>query len=47
MIAIKRISILFGIIYGGVFFNEKKMVYRLLGAGLMILGAALLTLKGS
>lgn len=46
MIAVKRISILIGIIYGGVFFHEQQMIYRLLGAGLMIFGAALVTLKG-
>ena len=46
MISIKRISILFGIVYGGLFFKEKHLSYRLFGAGLMIAGATLITLKG-
>lgn len=46
MISIKRISILFGIVYGGLFFKEKHLAYRLMGAGLMIAGATLVTLKG-
>jgi drug/metabolite transporter (DMT)-like permease len=46
MIAVKRISILFGIFYGGLVFHEKHLVYRLLGTGLMVAGAALVTLKG-
>ena len=46
MIAVKRMSILFGIIYGGLFFKKKHLQYRLIGAGLMVAGAALVTLKG-
>ncbi len=46
MIAVKRMSILFGIIYGGLFFREKHIRYRLFGAGLMVAGAALVSLKG-
>lgn len=46
MIAVKRISILFGILYGGFLFREKYMAYRLLGTGLMVGGAMLITLKG-
>jgi drug/metabolite transporter (DMT)-like permease len=46
MIAVKRISILFGVLYGGWVFREKHMLYRLLGAGLMVGGAILVTLKG-
>ncbi len=46
MIAVKRISILFGIIYGGLLFREEHMAYRLLGSGLMVGGAILVTLKG-
>jgi drug/metabolite transporter (DMT)-like permease len=46
MIAVKRISILFGIVYGGLLFKEKHLLYRLIGAGLMIAGATLVTLKG-
>lgn len=46
MITIKRMSILFGIIYGGVLFREKHMTYRLLGTCMMVMGAVLVTLKG-
>ena len=46
MIAVKRLSILFGVIYGGLFFREQRLMYRMAGTGLMIAGAALVTLKG-
>jgi len=46
MIAVKRISILFGILYGGLLFREKHMAYRILGTGLMVGGAIMVTLKG-
>jgi drug/metabolite transporter (DMT)-like permease len=46
MIAVKRLSILFGVIYGGLFFHERHLMYRMIGAGLMVVGAAVVTLKG-
>jgi len=46
MIAVKRLSILFGVIYGGLFFNERHLLYRMVGTGLMVVGAAVVTLKG-
>jgi hypothetical protein len=46
MISIKRMSILFGVIYGGLFFSERHLGYRLMDAGLMVFGAALISLKG-
>ncbi len=46
MISLKRMSILFGVIYGGLFFSERHLGYRLIGAGLMVFGAALISLKG-
>jgi drug/metabolite transporter (DMT)-like permease len=46
MIAVKRMSILFGVIYGGLFFHERHLLYRMVGTGLMVAGAALVTLKG-
>ncbi len=46
MISLKRVSILIGVIYGGVFFRERHLIYRLVGTGLMIAGAALISLKG-
>lgn len=46
MIAVKRLSIMFGVIYGGLFFREQRLFYRAAGTALMIAGAALVTLKG-
>lgn len=46
MISVKRMSILFGVIFGGLFFSEKQLNYRLIGAGLMVAGAATISLKG-
>jgi drug/metabolite transporter (DMT)-like permease len=46
MISVKRMSILFGVIYGGIFFSEKHLFYRIIGAGLMIAGATVISLKG-
>ncbi len=39
MMAIKRLSILFSVIYGGLFFNEKKIKIRLVGAIIMVFGS--------
>ena len=47
MIAVKRLSILFSVIYGGIFFREKNMPTRILGAVCMLGGALLIILKGS
>jgi drug/metabolite transporter (DMT)-like permease len=47
MISIKRFSILFGVIYGGLVFKEPRIVIRFLGAALMLSGAILIVLKGS
>ncbi len=44
MISIKRFSIIFGIVYGHIFFNEKNTLVRCIGASMMIMGAALITL---
>ncbi len=46
MISLKRMSILFGVIYGRLFFSERHLGYRLMGAGLMVFGAALISFKG-
>jgi len=45
MIALKRTSILFAVILGRVFFGERGLRHRLLGAALMLAGAALITLS--
>ena len=38
MVSVKRLSILFGVIYGVVFFKETNIKERLLGASVMVLG---------
>jgi drug/metabolite transporter (DMT)-like permease len=43
MIALKRTSILFSVLLGWVFFKEKDIRDRLLGASLMVAGAVLIT----
>ena len=45
VISIKRTSILFGVIFGGVFFREREIAPRLLGALIMIAGIFLITLN--
>jgi drug/metabolite transporter (DMT)-like permease len=45
MLSIKRLSILFSIIYGGLIFKEDNIVIRFAGAFLMFLGACLILLK--
>ena len=42
MIAVKRTSILFGILFGGAFFRETHLRVRLLAASVMLAGVALL-----
>ena len=46
MITIKRLSILFGVIFGAVIFHERNIRVRLAGATLMLSGAALIILRG-
>jgi uncharacterized membrane protein len=46
MIPVKRLSILFGIIYGGLIFKEKNLLIRFTGAFLMMSGAVLIMMKG-
>ena len=43
-IAIKRLSLLVSVLYGGLLFREKKIGFRLAGAGLMLAGAVLIGL---
>ena len=47
MIAIKRFSILFGVIYGGLIFKETRMPIRFAGATLMLAGAVLILVMGN
>jgi drug/metabolite transporter (DMT)-like permease len=46
MIAVKRTSMLFGVAYGGIWFHEERIMERLGGAGLMVLGVALIVVFG-
>lgn len=47
MIAVKRTSLIFSVIYGKLFFREEHMPQRLTGACLMALGVAIITAMGS
>lgn len=42
MIAVKRLSVLFGVLAGGLFFKEEALLSRLLGAFLMLIGVFLI-----
>ncbi len=44
MIALKRLSMVFGIVYGWLLFKEQHIISRLLGAGVMIFGVILISL---
>lgn len=44
MISVKRFSIVFGIIYGRLFFGEKNTILRFTGSVIMISGAVVITL---
>ena len=44
MISVKRTSLIFSVLYGGLIFKEEKIKLRLLGTGIMLLGAAVLYL---
>ncbi|MGC8894947.1 MAG: EamA family transporter [candidate division WOR-3 bacterium] len=44
MVALKRLASLFGVIYGRLFFGERKMLRRFLAAGIMFVGALLVSL---
>jgi drug/metabolite transporter (DMT)-like permease len=46
MISVKRFSVIIGLIYGGVIFNEKNLVMRTIGTLLMVSGAVVITLWG-
>jgi len=46
MISIKRLSILFGLLYGALIFKEQNIGVRLTGATLMLSGAVLIVIKG-
>ncbi len=45
MIAVKRLSVLFGVLLGGIFFKEEDLLSRLFGASLMVAGVFLIALS--
>ena len=47
MISVKRLSVLFSIIYGGMLFKEKNLIIRFCGTLLMFIGAIFILLKGA
>jgi len=44
MVSVKRLSLVFGVIYGAVIFKERNITYRLLGASVMFGGIVVLAL---
>ena len=46
MISVKRLSILIGVFFGGVFFNEKNIPIRAAGTLLMLAGAVIIMIIG-
>jgi drug/metabolite transporter (DMT)-like permease len=46
MLSVKRSSLLIGVIFGAVFFKEKKIKERFLGAGIMMAGIVLIGVYG-
>lgn len=46
MISAKRVSAVFGVIYGRLIFKEKNIAFRLIGALLMVAGTALIAFQG-
>lgn len=47
LIAIKRTSLLFSVLYGGLWLGEGQLVARLTGAGCMVAGIILITIWGN
>jgi uncharacterized membrane protein len=46
MISVKRLSVIIGLIYGGVIFREKNLMVRTIGTLLMVSGAVIITIWG-
>jgi uncharacterized membrane protein len=46
MISVKRTSLLFGVVLGAIFFNEKHFSERFLGSAIMVCGVLLIGLLG-
>jgi drug/metabolite transporter (DMT)-like permease len=46
MIAVKRLSILFGILFGALLFGDRRLLRHLLAGSVMVAGVALIALSG-
>ncbi len=46
MISLKRLSAVFGVLYGGWLFREAHVEWRLVGAAVMVVGSALVAVAG-
>jgi len=46
MIAVKRLSIIMAVLYGGVFLKEARLAQHLMASGLMVAGAVVILLLG-
>ena len=46
MVAIKRLSIIMAVLYGGVFLKEARLAQHLMASGLMVAGAVVILLAG-
>jgi drug/metabolite transporter (DMT)-like permease len=46
MISVKRLSVIIGLLYGGVIFKEKNLKVRTIGTLLMVAGAVIITIWG-
>jgi drug/metabolite transporter (DMT)-like permease len=47
MIAVKRLSVLISVVYGGMFFQETNLVFRFCGSALMVCGVLMILLMGA
>ncbi|MCF8043151.1 MAG: DMT family transporter [Desulfarculaceae bacterium] len=46
MVAVKRLSIIMAVLYGGVFLKEARLAQHLMASGLMVAGAVVILLAG-
>ena len=46
LVAVKRLSLLLSVLFGGLWFKERPFLPRVIGAGLMCAGVGLIALRG-
>jgi uncharacterized membrane protein len=46
MVAVKRLSIIMAVLYGGVFLKEARLAQHLMASGLMVAGAVVILVLG-